>query len=356
MQTTSKHRRLFVTFISIATPGSYLIQELWPRANFRLLRTSGAEQPRLWTALLFLFSIGFASGCSAPEFRGSTAKFGEAVQASASGQTDRLGKLTATQVDDIRGGLAAERVYLAYSPGCAELLIPGASPKNCKVIRADGQAIPEAKTFASILALNKALGSYGKSLALLAEDSSEDSAAFNKSLLDMVASVEGLEVALSNSGSGEASDPSGFNVFATGLTKVSGAFFAASRARKLRKIIIAADPKIQAATKILSRASEGLATFEITHAIEGADRTQVALKRSLSSGAKTAKIAALQAKLFDDVAQIRRIARLKDSYAVIGKSHGELTKAAHVGSNKEDLSAAIVELLQVVTALKDLDT
>ncbi|MEH6522002.1 hypothetical protein [Sulfitobacter sp.] len=51
---------------------------------------------------------------------------------------------------------------------------------------ARGADIPEAKTFASILALNKAMGSYGLGLVLL------DAAAFNRSLLDMVASVEGL--------------------------------------------------------------------------------------------------------------------------------------------------------------------
>ena len=300
-----------------------------------------------------LFCCSVITACTSPQLRGSTANFGEATHIAASAQTERLNKLTALQIDSIRGNLASERVILAYSQGCAELINPGTPQGDCRVVRRDGKPIPEAATFPSILALNKALADYGKNLALLAQDSSKDNAAFNKSLLDLVASVEDLGAAIGLTDSAKDSNSSNSLAAVTGVTQLSGVLSAAVRAGKLREIIIASDPSVQQAALLLSQASKAIGLLEITIVVETTDRTQIELQRAISSGAKKQTVAKLQSELFKNVENIKRIHQLKDTYDVIGKSHSELAKAAQSRASSEELRATIVELLEIVTALQN---
>ena len=139
-----------------------------------------------------VLSAFLMSACAAPEYRGAALSFGDAAQTATELQAQRLNALTDRQEAAIRGQLAADRVLLVQSGGCGALISPEADVKECVVARQDGQDIPQPETFVSLSTLNKALGEYGASLSALAADTKEDGAAFSKSLLALVASVDGL--------------------------------------------------------------------------------------------------------------------------------------------------------------------
>lgn len=291
------------------------------------------------------------SACSAPEYRGSVIKFGEATQAAADAQTTRLNSLTDRQISDIRGGLAEGRVILAYSSECASLAVPGSEIKDCVVVRRDGQPIAQPETFTSIVSLNKAMGEYGASLALLAADASDDAAAFSKSLTDLAASVDSLDAALDGSDAGETENAPKLQAAATGLGGVGNALFASSRVSTLREIISETDPQIQEATRLLAFASEALALSEVSASLKKIERTRSELQTAIVSGVSTQDVAKLQSRLFSEVEELKRLAATRDTYTAIGESHAELAKASQSGSSLEDLKASIFELAGLVELL-----
>ncbi|MDA8747397.1 hypothetical protein N9M66_04225 [Litoreibacter sp.] len=239
--------------------------------------------------ILTVSFLVLTSACSAPEYRGSVIKFGEATQAAANAQTTRLNALSDRQISEIRGELAQDRVILAYSPECALLAVPGSKIKDCVVVRRDGQPITQPEKFTSIVALNKAMGEYGVSLAALAADATGDAAAFSKSLTDLATSVDGLGAALDGSDSGKTENAPKLQAAAKGLGGLGNVLFASSRVSKLREIISETDPQIQEATLLLAFASEALTLSEVTASLQKIERTRGELQTTIAKGAKNAR-------------------------------------------------------------------
>lgn len=291
------------------------------------------------------------SACSAPEYRGAIIKFGEATQAAAKSQSMRLSGLNDRQLADIRGSLALDRVELTYSSGCGLLAVPGSAIKDCIVKRRDEEPIAQPERFTSIEALNKAMGGYGMSISTLAADASADSAAFNKSLTDLATSIDGLNAALDGAGSGATDNAAKLQAGATGLGSLGNALFAGSRVSKLREIIVAIDPQIQEATSLLGLASEALTLTETGAGVDKIEQTRRELQEAISGGAKTQDVAKLQSRLFTEVEELKRIAAVRDTFVVVGKTHAELAKSSRAGASLEDLKASIFELASLVSIL-----
>lgn len=295
-----------------------------------------------------VMALAVVAGCSSPVYRGSVASFGEATEAAAQAQTKRLGTLSENQISDIRGDLAQDGVFLAYAPECALLAVPGSSIEDCKVVRRDGAPIENPESFASIAALNKAMGEYGANLAVLAADAAQDGAAFNTSLTNLAVSVEGLSSALGGAGTKDQ-----FEAVGAAFGGIGTATFAGARTSKLREIIVAVDPQIQQATGLLSAASEALTLSEVTTSLQRVERSERALAAAYANNASTRDVQRLQDRLFDEVAALKRSAAARDAYANIGQTHAKLAKASRDSASKEDLQGSIVELSKLVKLLSE---
>ena len=291
------------------------------------------------------------AGCAAPEYRASVLQFGEATEVAAAAQTKRFENQTDDQLAAIRGQLAENRVILSYSPECAKLALPGSDIGACVVVRRDGQELAQSERFTSIEALNKAVSDYGSSLSALAADVKEDSAAFSKSLTELATSVDGLNAALAGSETRTTDNAPRLQASANIIGGVGNAIFAGSRVAKLREIISRADPSIQEATQLLSRASEALTLNEVSRSIQRVERAETKLERAVQKGANTATIAKLQGQIFSEVDALRRTAAVKDTYVLIGEAHAILAEASRFQASFPESRASILELVALAKLL-----
>jgi hypothetical protein len=300
-----------------------------------------------------ILSVALAvSGCSQPEYRASASKFGEATQLATNAQQARFQTLSDTETTAIRQEMAQSRVLLRASVGCATLFVPGADANACFVETSDGAQMPQANSFPNIMQLNGAFSAYGKQLAGVAANSDEDAAAFSASLIELAASADELNAALTRSTTPDA-NVERLDRSATVVGLVLSAAEGASRTAKLRRIIVAADPSVQQVAMQLNAASEAVLSAEIQQAFSDVETAQTDLQTSVARGRPTATIAAKQATLIQRVDTLRRISAVNGSFAQLAQTHTALADAARSGISDNDFETSILELITLIKTLRE---
>ena len=286
------------------------------------------------------------SGCSQPEYRAAASKFGEAAQQA------RFQTLSDTETSAIRQEMAQSRVLLRASVGCATLFVPGADANACFVETSNGARMPQPNSFPNVMQLNGAFSAYGKQLAGLAADSDEDAVTFSASLIELAASADELNAALTRSTT-PAAIVERLDRSATVVGLVLSAAERTSRTAKLRHIIVTADPTVQQAAMQLDAASEAVLGSEIRQAFSDVEEAQTDLQTSVAQGRPTATIATKQAMLIQRVDTLRRISAVNGSFAQLAQTHAALADTARSGISDNDFESAMLELITLTKALRE---
>jgi hypothetical protein len=194
----------------------------------------------------------------------------------------------------------------------------------------------------NILGLESALADYGKNLALLAADSSQDQAAFSGALTGLAGSLGKLDGAIAKATAGQRlSGDDKLGAIASVVARVGNLIFAAQRKRALKRIIVAAQPLVEEAVGVLNEADSVVQDYDITRALQRATDAENQLIDVLKERpSQKPRVRAAQDELYAAVEAVNSITARKKRIRELGVVHAALATAARKGSSRQDLEAA----------------
>ncbi|HEY0028005.1 MAG TPA: hypothetical protein VGC35_09065 [Allosphingosinicella sp.] len=293
------------------------------------------------------------SACVNPAFRDSIGEYGALTKAAAGQQNKRIATVAAEEEERIRSGLAENRVDLRLKPDCAARLLTdpaggGAAPV-CTLVGVGGTQIEQAPGFSNILALTDALSNYADNLIVLAADSSADQAAFSDAMQALGTSVGNLDGAVRAAAKAPpGQDGARIGAVATLLADAGNLYFAQRRAAALKRIVIASDPVVQDATRLLSGVDDRLQLYyrsELASALLSAQASASAVAGT--PGSSTQDVRAAQDALFQALAAYNNQGADTLRYKAIGEAHAKLAAAAGRGASAAELRDAISAVVQL---------
>jgi hypothetical protein len=309
-------------------------------------RAGGARIAALGAAL-------FLTACVNPAFRESIGEYGALTKAAAAQQNARIAAVAAEEEERIRSGLAENRVDLRLKPDCAARLLTdpagGGEAPTCTLVAQGGKEIEQAPGFANILALTGALSDYADNLVALAADSTADQAAFAQAVQSLGTSVGNLDGAVrAATRAPPGQDGAKIGAVAALLADAGNLYFAQRRAAALKRIVIASDPVVQDATRLLSGVDDRLQLYyrsELASVLLSAQANASAVAGTPSSS--TQDVRAAQDALFQALAAYNNQGADTLRYKAIGEAHGKLAAAARRGASPAELRDAISAVVQL---------
>jgi hypothetical protein len=315
----------------------------------------------------FATAIGTAAlalaGCVNPAFRESVSEYGTLTQATAAQQTVRLAKVAADEEARIRADLAARKVDLRIASACAlQLEMDGsgiaasggqvAPAAGCTLVERGGKGVESFPDFDHIVHLGGALTDYAGNLVLLAADPSDDQAAFRQSVTALGTSLGSLDGAVRKLAGAQGGDTaSRLAPVAAFMADAGSLYFAQRRAAALKRVVIASDPLVQEATRLLGAADDRLALYDRTalgKALMTAQTQASAVANDPSSS--TADVRAAQDKLFAALAAYNAQDATTKPFRAIGNAHAKLAEAARKGASAAEMQQAIEAVIQLAGA------
>ncbi len=267
--------------------------------------------------------------------------FEEATSSAIREHKERLITLARDQAEAQAEYLSENRVDLRMSSGCAHLLLPESDVANCTLVRADGEPLERPITGENILALGEALEDYASSLRLLAINASKDTGEFSRSLYRTTISLRLLEE--TNKGWGE----EGSSAVEAIVAETGSLESLEARVSTLREIIVAADPSVQEATRLLSFSAEMLSVSVRLGAFKELNLAQNRSAQAISTGASAVEITKNHDALFSKLEEFKRDAIAVRSFvrlfSSISKTHAKLSELSQAGASLDVLSTAIFE-------------
>lgn len=338
-----------------------------------------ASRPHRWKALAAVTAALLVPACGSPSFRASVGEFGTLTKASSTAFDQRLDAIGRAEAERVRAELAATRSDLRFSDGCALLMNPrgdveedddagngdvartaprAAGPATARPLCEVGvfqgagrplQRLPETPRFAHIRSLTAALASYGASLALLAGDTQDQQKEFATAVGGVATSVAGLDAAIRDAlGAQPGTSARDLGAIANLASRLGNLYLEHRRDRTLRQVIIAADPFIQDAVRLLTGASAAGDLFELqaAHGRLRAAREAADPNRPANAGPA---LRVAQDRLFEAVAAYNNLAVPSRGFVAIGAAHRDLAAAARAGASEADLLRAIQTLLDLAS-------
>lgn len=309
--------------------------------------------------LAWLLPLALLAGCASAELNGSVSQFsvvtGEAVMA----QRKTLSAYATTERQRLRRELAQNRVELSLSEGCIGLESAPERLSSCHVVATDGAAIEVYPDPQYVVALGTAMESYAVQLNRLAGDATTDSKQFSASLMGLAASVGSLDGAIAKLTATAALPQKRLDAVATIVASAGNLVLASQRAAALRRIIIASDETVEAATSSLAQADEALRGAANVTALQALSKAKAELRQAIASKAATSVIEQKQdvfLRLFED---FRQRAAVQSSWLAIGAAHHELARMARAGASPADILAFTQQMMtaarSIALAVPDLE-
>jgi hypothetical protein len=292
------------------------------------------------------------SACVNPAFRQSVGEYGALTKAAAAQQNARVAAIAADEAERIHADLAARRVDLRLKPDCAARLLtdPASGPAAvCSLVEVGGNPIEQAPGFANIVALTGALSDYADQLIALAADSTQDREAFSQSVTGLGSAVGALDGAVrSATGAGPGHDAPRIEAVAGLLAQAGSLYLAQRRAAVLKRMVIAADPIVQAATGLLSGADDRVQLYYRAELASGLLQAQDhASAVAHDPSASVADVRAAQDALFAQLAAYNGQGADTVRFRAIGEAHARLAQAARAGASPAEMEAAIAAIVQL---------
>jgi hypothetical protein len=293
------------------------------------------------------------TGCVNPAFRESIGEYGSLTKAAAAQQNAQIAAVAAEEQERIRSELAQNRVDLRLKPDCAARLLTdpagGGDAPACTLVAVGGKEIEQAPGFANILALTGALSHYADNLIALAADPTQDQAAFSQAMQSLATSVGNLDGAVrAATRAPPGQDGAKLGAVASLLADAGNLYFAQRRAAALKRIVIASDPVVQDATRLLSGVDDRLQLYYRAELAAALLRAQDnASATAASPTASTADVRAAQDTLFQALAAYNNQGADTLRYRAIGEAHAKLAAAARRGASAGELKAAIEAVVQL---------
>jgi hypothetical protein len=313
-----------------------------------IFRMDGRPPARLAAVAAALF----LSACVNPAFRDSVGEYGALTRAAAAQQEARVTQVAADEEERIRAGLAAGRADLRLDNCEPDPEVGASGPlPTCTLRLKGGEPVEMAPSFANIAALSGALTTYADNLVLLAADPEGDQKSFTESVASLATSLGGLDGAV-RTAAGAAPDQTGPKLDAVAALVAQGGnlYFAQRRARALKRIVIAADPLVQSATRILSGVDGQLLSYarnELYARLQSAQDAATAIVNR--PGSTSGEIRAAQDALFTQVAAYNSLGSDTLRFKAIGEAHAKLATAARRGASAGEMKAAVEAVLDLAS-------
>ncbi|HEX2764437.1 MAG TPA: hypothetical protein VHM92_11445 [Allosphingosinicella sp.] len=306
-------------------------------------RRAGRRGAALAAALLL-------SACVNPAFRDSVGEYGALTKAAAAQQNARTAAVAADEEERLRAELAANRADLRLE-NCepdAEGVAEG-KPPRCTLVLKGGAAIEEAPSFANVAALTGALSSYADNLILLAADPKDDQRSFSESISGLATSLGGLDGAVRKAtGAAPGNAAPKLEAVAALVAQGGNMYFAQRRAAALKRIVIAADPVVQSAARLLSGVDGALLSYYRNDLYKSVQAAQGHATRLVNTPeASVEDIRAAQDALFAKVAAYNALGSDTLRFQAIGEAHAKLAAAARRGASAGEMKAAIEAVLEL---------
>jgi hypothetical protein len=301
-------------------------------------------------------------GCTVDRYRNAAGQFGELTAVTTADQTARLNAIVAAEEDRYRQSLADERASLRLMD-CAALLAgpdEGMPAPNCRLVRlgADGkvQDLPPKVELSSILALSDALNGYAQGLVVLASDTSADNQRFADSVGALATSLGGLDGAIRKvRGKAPAASDAKLSAVAGVVAQLGNLYLNGKRAAAIKRIILAGDPLVQEAVRLLAASDDQVALYEGAGLYDALRQAQQNAEAALATG-DPVTIRAAQDRLFDALAAYRGSALDIRRFQAVGSAHARLVEAARQGASLKELQAALESLLALASAVQETTT
>lgn len=322
--------------------------------SFHVIRSSGGRE-LIPLAILYGLVALCLSGCSSTGFQSSVGQFGKLTSAASADQAASLLKITREETERIRADLASSRADLRLKASCglAIGLIPVPEPRvnqgipPCEFVRRDGIRLEEAPRFTNIIALSVGLDGYARSLVELASDHDDDNRAFSSSVTGLATSLGGLDASVRKAtGASQGDSSAKMGAIASLVAEAGELYFSRRRNAALRKIIIAADPLVQDATKLLSEADDRIGLYDRS----GLAEDLIAAQKHQSEIAGSAPIEELrraQDRMYDLLGAFTQRSRGTERFVAIGEAHAKLANAAREGARPAELKKVILALIHL---------
>ena len=303
---------------------------------------------------------GLLSGCATATFTQAAGQFGVVTKAATDAQSARLATVSADENERIHTRLAQDRVELRLSPDCAARLAldqagltgDAAAKPLCTLTGKGGAVLETTPKFANIDALGGALNDYAGNLILLAADSSADEAAFAASFARLGTSIGALDGAIRKATKAGGETPSAqLAASASLIGQVGTLYLRARRYQALKRIILAADPVVQRATRILGQADDALGLYDQSGLGAHLEEASVAATLAASSGAPEADVRAAQDAAFAALDQYNAATEERAQFKAMGEAHAKLAAAARRGASAADLVVAINGILDLASTV-----
>lgn len=295
------------------------------------------------------------SACSSTGFQSSIGEFGKLTSAASNEQATSLVRITQYEAERIRAQQAASHIDLRLQANCAAVLTvvsvkeapDDRSPQPCGFVAADKRELEQPPQFSNIIALSKGLNSYAESLVELASDRDSDNKAFTSSVTGLATSLGGLDAAVQKAtGADESHSSEKLGAIASLVDEAGRLYFAHQRNAALRKIIIAADPFVQDAARLLSGADQRIDLYDRAGLAQDLLKAQKH-QSEIAASASPEELRAAQEKMYDLLTAFTQRGEGTERFIAIGKAHAKLAKAAAAGAKPAEIKEAILALIQL---------
>lgn len=206
---------------------------------------------------LLLAGTALLAGCAGSRFQTATAKFGAEIEKTMTAQSDQITTVSAMETKRRREEIVSNRTTLSLHDDCFNDPEISGVYKPCTIVAlpGSGEEVEFHYDLPAIVGLQRALSSYGKKLALLADDAEADQAAFSASIDKLGTSIGKLDAAISKTaGSDRVATDDRLSNVARIIGSLGQLAFEYQRQHALRRIISANDPLIQEALAVLEKA------------------------------------------------------------------------------------------------------
>lgn len=295
------------------------------------------------------------SGCISPAFRESVGQFGAATKAAMTAQSERLGRVSNNERDEIRQDLAERRAEIVFDTTTCARLIQGQEGGPCLLRVRGGDPVATVARYENIAALGQALSAYGDSLVALAADSTEDQAKFASAVTAAGTSLSNLHDAIRKAGGAETNDLSGPIGAIAGLVgELGNLYFQHRRNAVLRRVIIAGEPAVHRAIGLLREAAIWAAQRERRLLGREAQQAGSQSRRVVNNPASSvADIRQAHSLFLDSVDAINRYDTQVRLFDALIEAHTRLVRAAQRGASTAELQAALESAIQLATTARN---
>lgn len=288
---------------------------------------------------LLLAGTALLAGCVGSQFQTATAKFGAETETTMTAQSEQIAAVSAMETKRRREEIVSNKTMLSLHDDCFNDPEISGAYKPCTIVAlpGSGEIVEFHYELPAIVGLQRALSSYGKNLALLADDADADQAAFSASIDKLGASIGKLDAAISKTaGSDRVATDDKVGTIASIIGSLGQLAFKYQRQHALRRIIIANDPLIQEALAQLEKADLEANRFKRVAAQEIARDAAMKAKLANSDDQRRTRNEELYrvVDLLNDVqassAKLKKLAAIHGALADLARSgnRGARTKLA----------------------------